>query len=203
MNNIWGILALVVAITFAPAINAAELTNTFIRGFGKDVGWLGLNKEQKFEVKIIDSVKDGCWTNSQSVKKAVESELKRSGYKLADEYVVGPIIVTIHSVGYAIDNRKSCIVSYELDIQRMLADKFSSVKHHLRSWIYASLWTRSDIINGPKNGINRKIKDNYVDLMQSFLTGIAAEKKAILEEIARVDYVSSEARAYWSNYRID
>ena len=203
MKIFLGILALVVAITFAPAINAAELTNTFIRGFGKDVGWLGLNKEQRFEVKIIDSVKDGCWTNSKSVKKAVESELQRSGYKLADEYVVGPIIVYIHSVGYAIDDRKSCIVSYELDIQRMLADKFSSVKHHLRSWVYASLWRRSDVINGPKKGINRKIKDIYVDLMQSFLTGIAAEKKAILEEIARVDYVSSEARAYWSNYKID
>ena len=203
MKNIRGILALVIAITFAPAINAAELTNTFIRGFEKDVGWLGLNKEQKFEVKIIDSVKDGCWTNSKSVKTAVESELKRSGYKLADEYVVGPIIVYIYSVGYAVDNRKSCIVSYELDIQRMLADNFSSVKHHLRSWVYASLWTRSGVMNGPKNGINRKLKDNYVDLMQSFLTGIAEEKKAILEEIARANYVSSAARAYWSNYKID
>ena len=203
MKNFWEILALVVAITFAPTINAAELTNTFIRGFGKDVGWLGLNKEQKFEVKIIDSVKDGCWTNAKSVKTAVESELKRSGYKLADEYVVGPIIVYIHSVGYAIDDRKSCIVSYELDIQRMLADKFSSVKHHLRSWVYASLWTRSGVMNGPKYGINREIKDNYVDLMQSFLSGIAAEKIAILEEIARVDYVSSEAKAYWSNYKVD
>jgi hypothetical protein len=203
MKNIWGILALVVTITFAPAVNAAELTNTFLRGFGKDVGWLGLNKQQKFEVKIIDSVKDGCWTNSKSVKTAIESELKRSGYKLADEYVVGPIIVTIRSVGYAVDDRKSCIVSYELDIQRMLTDNFSSVKHHLRSWVYASLWTRSGVMNGPKNGINRKLKDNYIDLIQSFLTGIAAEKKAILEEIARVDYVSSEARTYWSNYRID
>ncbi|MFA9420396.1 MAG: hypothetical protein ACERLB_09625 [Gammaproteobacteria bacterium] len=203
MKNTWGILALVVTITFSPAVNAAELTNTFIRGFGKDVGWLGLNKEHKFEVKIIDRVKDGCWTNSNSVKTAVESELKRSGYKLADEYVVEPVIVYIHSVGYAIDNRKSCIVSYELDIQRMLADNFSSVKHHLRSWVYASLWTQSGVMNGPKNGINRKLKDNYVDLMQSFLSGIAAEKKAILEEIARVDYVSSEARAYWSSYEID
>jgi len=203
MKNIWGILALVVAIAFAPAINAAELTNTFIRGFGIDVGWLGLNKEQKFEVKIIDSVKDGCWTNSKSVKKAVESELKRSGYQLADEYVVGPIIVYIHSVGYAVDDRKSCIVSYELDIQRMLADNFSSVKHHLRSWVYASLWTQSGVMNNPKNGINRKLKDNYVDLMQSFLAGISAEKEAILEEIARVDYVSSEAKDYWSNYKVD
>jgi hypothetical protein len=203
MKNIWGILALVVTITFAPAVNAAELTNTFLRGFGKDVGWLGLNKQQKFEVKIIDSVNDGCWTNSKSVKTAVESELKRSGYKLADGYVVGPIIVYIHSVGYAIDNRKSCIVSYKLDIQRMLTDNFSSVKHHLRSWVYAPLWTRSGVMNGPKNGINQKLKDNYVDLMQSFLTGIAAEKKAILEEIARANYVSSEARAYWSNYKID
>lgn len=203
MKNIWGILMLVVAIPFAPAINAAELTNTFIRGFGKDVGWLGLNKEQKFEVKIIDSVKDGCWTNAKSVKTALESELKRSGYKLADEYVVGPIIVYIYSVGYAVDNRKSCIVSYELDIQRMLSENFSSVKHHLRSWVYASLWTRSGVLNGPKNGINRKLKDNYVDLMQGFLTGIAAEKKAILEEIAGANYVSSEARTYWSNYKIE
>jgi len=201
MKPIWGIFALVVTISFAPVTTASESTETIV--WGEEVSWVHFVKGQEFYVRIFDSVKDGCWTNTKAVKTVVELELKRSGYKLTDEMSGYPILVNVGSTGYAINDGSGCVVAYELDIQRVVTDIFFSGQHKLKSFVPASIWANSGVMSGQKNNSNSRLKEKYVEMIQSFLIGIDAEQKTVLDAIAKNEDASPEAKAYWANYEID
>jgi len=51
--------------------------------------------------------------------------------------------------------------------------------------------------------MNERLKDKYVDLAQSFLNEIDVKRRAVLKEISESATLTPEAKAYWSNYKID
>jgi len=200
MRNYWKLFALVVTISLAPATKAEEITNTII--WENSSSWMNLNKGVEFQVKTLDSVKDGCWTNTKTVKTAVQTVLERSGYKIADEAVTFTFQIFLSSIGGEAGG-KLCAVTYDLEVRRRGSDEFSSSGHKITAVTNTPLWEFNGILTGSKNEMNERLKEKYVDLMQSFLNDIDVKRRAVLKEISESVNLTPEAKAYWSNYKIE
>ena len=200
MRNYWRLFALVVTISLAPATKAEEITNTII--WENSSSWMNLNKGVEFQVKTLDSVKDGCWTNTKTVKTAVQTVLERSGYKIADEAVTITFQIFLSSIGGEAGG-KLCAVTYDLEVRWRGSDEFSSSGHKITAITNTPLWEFNGILTGSKNEMNERLKEKYVDLAQSFLNEIDVKRRAVLKEISESATLTPEAKAYWSNYKID
>ncbi len=128
MRYYWRLFALVVTITFAPVTQAQDSTNTII--WENSSSWMKLNKGVEFRVKTLDSVKDGCWTNAETVKTAVQTVLKLGGYKIADEAVTVTFQIFLSSIGGKA-GAGLCAVTYDLEVQWRGSDEFSSSGHKI------------------------------------------------------------------------
>ena len=200
MRNYRKLFALVVTISLAPATKAEEITNTII--WENSSSWMNLNKGVEFQVKTFDSVKDGCWTNANTVKTAVQTVLERSGYKIADEAVTFTFQIFLSSIGGEAGG-KLCAVTYDLEVRWRGSDEFNSSGHKITAITNTPLWEFNGILTGSKNEMNERLKEKYVDLMQSFLNDIDVKRRAVLKEINESATLTPEARAYWSNYKIE
>ncbi len=200
MKKIWRLLALVVTITFAPVTQAQETTNTII--WENSSSWLKLNKGVEFRVKTLDSVKDGCWTNAKTVKTAVQMVVERSGYQIADEAVTVTFQLFLSSIGGEAGGGL-CAVTYDLEVRWRGSDEFSSSGHKITAITNTPLWEFNGILTGSKSEMNERLKEKYVDLVQSFLNDIDVKRRAVLKEISESVNLTPEAKAYWSNYKIE
>ncbi len=200
MRNYWRLLTLVVTISLAPATRAEEITNTII--WENSSSWMKLNKGVEFLVKTLDSVKDGCWTNAKTVKTAVQTVLERSGYKIADEAVTDTFQIFLSSIGGKA-SEELCAVTYDLEVQWRGSDEFNSSGHKITAITNTPLWEFNGILTGSKNDMNERLKEKYVDLTQSFINEIDLKRRAVLKEISESVTLTPEAKAYWSNYKID
>lgn len=200
MKNYWGLLALVTTISFAPATRAEEITNTII--WENSSSWLKLNKGVEFRVMTVDNVKDGCWTNAKTVKTAVQTVLERSGYKIADEAATVTFQIFLSSIGGKAGGGL-CAVTYDLGVRWRGSDEFNSRGHKITAITNTPLWEFNGILTGSKNEMNERLKEKYVDLVQSFLNEIDVKRRAVLKEISESTTLTPEAKAYWSNYKID
>jgi len=200
MEKIWRILSLVVTITFAPVTQAQETTNTII--WENSSSWMKLNKGVEFRVKTFDSVKDGCWTNAKIVKTAVQTVLEENGYKIADEAVTVTFQIFLSSIGGEAGGGL-CAVTYDLEVRWRGSDEFNSSGHKITAITNTPLWEFNGILTGSKNEMNERLKEKYVDLVQSFINQIDVKRRAVLKEISESATLTPEAKAYWSNYKID
>ena len=200
MRNYWKLFALLVTISLAPATKAEEITNTII--WENSSSWMNLNKGVEFQVKTLDSVKDGCWTNANTVKTAVQAVLERGGYKIADEAVTFTFQIFLSSIGGEAGGGL-CAVTYDLEVRWRGSDEFSSSGHKITAVTNTPLWEFNGILTGSKNEMNERLKEKYVDLMQSFLNDIDVKRRAVLKEISESVNLTPEAKAYWSNYKIE
>jgi len=200
MRYYWGLLGLAVTICLAPATRAEEITNTII--WENSSSWMKLNKGVEFRVKTLDSVKDGCWTNSKTVKTAVQKVLERSGYKIADEAVTVTFQIFLSSIGGEAGGGL-CAVAYDLGVRWRGSDEFSSSGHKITAITSTPLWEFNGILTGSKNEMNERLEEKYVDLVQSFINEIDVNRRAVLKEISESATLTPEAKAYWSNYKID
>jgi hypothetical protein len=201
MTNYWRLLALVVTISLAPATKAEEITNTII--WENSSSWMELNKGVEIRVEYSDGVKDGCWINAKTVKTAVELELKRSGYNITQEAEIAKFHIFLTSFGGDVFSEGSCAVAYDLGVWWWNKDEFSSNEHKITAYVNTPLWKSGGMLTGPKNGMNGRLKEKYVDLVQNFLNGIDVKRRAVLKEISESVTLTPEAKAYWSNYKID
>jgi len=82
-------------------------------------------------------------------------------------------------------------------------DEFSSNEQKITAYVNTPLWDSEGMLTGPKNGMNGRLKEKYVDLVHNFLNGIDVKRRAVLKEINESVTLTPEAKAYWSNYKID
>ena len=200
MRYYWRLFALVVTITFAPVTLAQESTNTII--WENSSSWMKLNKGVEFRVKTLDNVKDGCWTNAKTVKTAVQTVLEQSGYKIADEAVTVTFQIFLSSIGGK-SGGEMCAVAYDLKVGWRGSDEFSSSGHKITAIVNTPLWEFNGILTGSKKEMNGRLKEKYVDLVQSFINEIDVKRRAVLKEISESATLTPEAKAYWSNYNLD
>ncbi len=134
---------------------------------------------------IRDQVRDGCWTNSNAVKTAVELELKRSNYTVATDatprfYFGIEIIVT----GYEMNSRNTCVVHSRINF-------FSSADQSIflpgGNEVYArrpqSIDSTERILHGPKEGMNSRLREEYIEVVQMFLNSIDTKQKEVINEV--------------------
>jgi hypothetical protein len=202
MKTIWGILALVVTIIVAPPTKGefTPISDTYI--WGPDVRWLKLDKNTEFSVTISDQVSGGCWTNIKAVKTAVELELKRSGYNLAVEGPEFSTKIFMTSLGYEM-GEQYCVATYSMKVLGGAIGYFNESGHSVKSAVNAWLWTSDGILSVGKSEMNSRLKNAYVEMIQSFLIIIDAKKKAALKAVKATARISPEAKDFWSNYKLD
>lgn len=194
-------LALIILCAFSTIVKAEEtISKTEVWANAR---WLLFNKENEVEVIISDQVEDGCWTNSKSVKTVVELELKRSGYKLADENTMFSKRFYLTSLGYEASG--TCIVTYRIELWWMINDEYFFNGHKTNSYINTQAWASYGVLSGPKNGINTRIKESYVEIIQSFLIKIDQIRNDTLEVIKEAADISKDESsiAFWSSYNLD
>ncbi|MAL79112.1 MAG: hypothetical protein CMN55_08370 [Sneathiella sp.] len=183
---------------------AEYLSETY--AWGADVEWLMISSDNLFNVIIDDGVKDGCWTNSDAVKTAVELELKRSGYNIAniEEERFRARNVFISGIGYSLkvgDVETGCVVSYELYVSGYKQEMFFSDGHLAKGGGIGALWSQSGLISGNKASFDARLKEEFVNLIQKFLIAIDVRRKEALEAIR--NEAEGEAKKFWDNYKLD
>ena len=201
MKTIWGIFALVVTITVAPPTKGEYIPNSDTYIWGPDVRWLNLDKNTEFSLTISDQVSGGCWTNIKAVKTAVEVELKRSGYNLAVEGPEFSTKIFMTSLGYEM-GEQYCVATYSMKVLGGAVGYFNESGHRVKSAVNAWLWTSDGILSDVKSQMNSRLKNAYVEMIQSFLSIIDAKQKAALKAVKATSSISPEAKEFWSNYKL-
>lgn len=165
----------------------------------KNLEWLKVHKNSDFIVRISDQVTDGCWTNSEATKIAVELELKRSGFNVVKEIELKTIAFELSSVGYSVGNTNLCIVNYNFNANAIMENIYVLSGHEISSFNYGSFWERRGILSGPKQSMSDQIKTAYVETMQAFLIDIDEKQDSLFREIYKRSN-SSEAKEFWGQF---
>jgi hypothetical protein len=182
---------------FANAGVAAEFkSETFL--WGGNARWLSITNNSTFKVNVSDQVTDGCWTNSTSVKTAVELELKRSGFKLATDKDSFSYRINLNTLGF--EKAGICVTSYKMEMLWLGLDYVVFDGHRVTSLGNRIFWRRSGIYTGGKNIISGGLKETYVNIIQEFLVDIDKKKKENLDNILEVSKKDAKAKAYWEKF---
>ena len=172
-------------------------SKTFTSIYDQNLGWLHISRENtKFEVFVDDQVSGGCWKKSKAAKNAVELEIKRSGYKIADDSSFLPNQIILFALGYK-TKADLCIVSHKMLIMRPIFDRYQQDNHTLTSLSYTKLWDKSGILSGGEQYANIDLKEQFVENIQAFLLEIEKSKIDIYGAITKSFEVKPEAVKYW------
>jgi hypothetical protein len=182
--------------------------------------FLWLRKGALFNVSVDDGVTDGCWTNADSVKTAVELELQRSGFDIAekkdDDLVISQFDVLLETLGFSFistDNKKlGCVGHYKLSVDSAGKSEFifNSNGHHLVYDGNNILWMESGLV--VSSNLNKPFMDGFIDFIKSFLVDtdkikidVVSEARANAEKVPVEvrDLLESSAQAYWNAYKLD
>lgn len=158
--------------------------------------YLNFRPGSYFNVKIIGKVEDDCWPNARASLIAVELELKRSGYKIGNR---GTKMYLIRNGFEPVPGL--CVMSYQLDIDAYLQASFYAGSHVARTNFRSTLWSEGGLVSTPKSNVPSYMKEQYVELVQSFISYIDFEKERTLESIRRA--AKGDEKIYWDKYELD
>lgn len=195
--TIWAVLALVISTT---SVSAQEFDTKTSYG-GPAASWLRIDSDAEFTIGVGDGVTHGCWRNAKAIKSAIALELTRSSYKVIEESSLNSFDIWISGTGSEIVNG-TCVVAYELLVYRHIIDRFIADNHRLSSIVPAIMWRGGGVRWASKGEINQHLKEGYVNLIQEFLIGIPGKQKEALKNIGEFSAASSEAKTYWSNFKV-
>ena len=106
----------------------------------------------------MDKVGDGCWTNIGAVKTAVELEIKRSGFKLADDKYIFPTNVSIVSIGGKLSDN-SCVATLRIEVWGpVVFEEFISDGNKINFIGQSILWQKEGVVIGGKKSTQCKPK---------------------------------------------
>lgn len=149
--------------------------------FENDASWLGIG-EYSFRVFVDDQVGDGCWKYPDATKNALELELKRSGIGVAG--TDAPYLHTAKAISVGYKTKSGlCVVSYRLEVTGSGSDFFVRDGHRITSFVTRQIWNSSGVMTGPDSDMSSRIKESYVNAIQSFLNTIESKKMSVIEEV--------------------
>lgn len=158
--------------------------------------WITVAREQRVKVRILDGVKDGCWTNSQASKTAVELELIRSGFKL-DERAAA--ILTLTAAGYKTQGMDQCVVSASLtlsvpDLNETRADG----RRLIGITTYKTLYSTGAVMTNTVSDTGDQLKGLFVDFSRALLVHYAKQVQEITEALQA--HENKADAAFWLNW---
>ncbi len=176
------------------------LTCVFSSAFGQDVlpirtdiGWLEARLRKKISVNLVDSVKGGCWSNSNTAKTAVSLELVRSGYVVAENEAAQ---VLMWATGYNSGNR-GCVSSYGFSFQIYGNEQRSAFSEAgvlpLQSYHTRNLFERSGVMTGPGD-LSDRLATEFQSISQEFLVTVSTQNDALQSEILALN---EPHKSYW------
>jgi hypothetical protein len=186
MRHITVFSILLTLVLIASRANALEPTNMTIDFNSQSLGWLEVTRGgiwNQMRVTINDQVSDGCWKSPQTSKTAAELELKRSKYGVSEntnDKLDNLVVLT--ALGYAL-NTQVCVVSLETSLVATVTEnKSTRGDHELQNMRRSTIWDRKALISGPKSSMNSRIKETFINHIQSFLNSVDSIKKAIISK---------------------
>ncbi len=194
------ILSVVLALVVTTGQVWAGETESYISN--ETPSWLSLSKENPISVHIRDRVSDGCWTNSKAVKNAVELELTRSNYTVSESSKDAWYTITIFGMGGEV-NDDFCAISWRIYIVRYANIQHQFGDHQLDEAIPVAIWSLSGMFWNDKSKTSQMMKRVFVESIQEFLVEVPKAQREALKQVLESEYTSSEAKAYWSKFKID
>jgi len=164
--------------------------------FNKKLGPLKVLPGRFISVTIDDQVTDGCWTNTEASRMAVQSELKRSGYKAEGEIPAGYIYL---SAAGRRASENTCAVNIIFIVNTVMMDSHVVKGHQVTAIDNHIMWIRSILVVMSKANMSEKIKVGFVKMAQMFLADIDRNRKVLLEDIT--ENARDVAKAFWSTYK--
>ena len=164
--------------------------------FNKNLGPLKVLPGRFISVAIDDQVTDGCWTNAEATRMAVQSELKRSGYQAEGEIPAGYIYL---SAAGRKTSEQTCAVNIIFIVNTVVTDSHVVKGHRVVAIDNHIMWIRSILIVTSKANISERIKIGFVKMAQMFLTDVDRNRKLVLEDIAK--HAGDVAKTFWSTYK--
>ena len=165
--------------------------------FNKNLGPLKVLPGKFIAVTIDDQVADGCWTNAEATRIAVQSELKRSGYQAEGEIPAG--YINLSAAGRRAGEH-SCAVNIIFIVNTVVTDSHAVEGHQVTAIDNHIMWIRSILIVTSKTNISEKIKIGFVKMAQMFLADIERNRKLLLEDITK--NAGDVAKTFWSTYKL-
>ena len=193
------VLRYVVVLLFALVIAchsyaAGPLASTVI--YNKNLLPLKIMPGKFIAVSIDDHVADGCWTNAEATRAAVQAELKRNGYGV--EGAIPAAYMSLSAAGREA-SKDICAVNIIVIVKTVVMDSHSVDGHAVTAIDNHIMWIRSMLVATPKAHIAGRIKNRFVKLAQMFLSDIGRERQPLLDEITR--HAEGAAHAFWSSYK--
>lgn len=160
-----------------------------------DIGWYRITETNSYDVAISNGVDDQCWTGEAPTKTAVELEIKRSNLPVKSDALI-PVLISLNSIGYAL-NSSSCVVTHELTVSIPDIEERNQEGYKLSSIQYRQLWKDNGVMSGAKADINFRLKEQYVQSIQSFLNEIDVRQNSVLAEIQSSEQASDTVKSFW------
>ena len=165
--------------------------------FNKSLGPLKVAPGKFVSVAIDDQVTDGCWTNAEATRIAVQLELKRSGYQAEGKIPAGYIYLS--AAGHK-TSEDTCAVNIIFIVNTVVTDSHVVAGHQVTAIDNHIMWVRSILIVTSKANMSEKIKVGFVKMAQMFLTDIGRNRKLLLEDITK--NAGDAAKTFWSTYKL-
>lgn len=191
--RLFGLFALIIGTFFVNVANAQEAQTYAYAG---DLRWMDINSETTFNVKVLDDVKDGCWTSASATKTGVELELQRSNYTLDEKNA--NYTVYIYGLGYG-TKAGLCVVNYSIEVWGIDVSERHIEGNNLMSFFNSRLWRDNGVMSQGKVGVSNSLKEYYIEMIQSFLVNVGREKQRIKDKIVETGF--GDSKEFWANYK--
>ena len=123
-------------------------------------------------LSIGDQVSDGCLPNPAAIKDAWEVELRRLGFQMGS-VTDSSYDFQITVFGFAI-NDYDCVVSVESLVHSPGSSVTLPSGNSVRGTIL--LWTKLDMLTGPKTSMQNRIRDKARDHVNAFFLKVSQAK---------------------------
>lgn len=129
-------------------------------------------------------------------------ELTRSNYTVVEVAEASWYKIVIFGIGSEV-NDDFCTISWEFHIARWVILPHLMDDHSLKENIPLAIWDRSGLFWDDKSNTNQIMKRIIVESVQEFLVEVPKAQRDALKKVLESEYTSSEAKAYWSKFKID
>ena len=163
-----------------------------------DTGYASVYEGANIRVLIDNQSEDSCWSNDNIAKTAVELELKRSGFTTKDEF--SSLSAVLKVLAYETSST-TCVASFHTDINIMFVEKRfeNDSPEPIKSFLSRTLWSTTGVLSGAKSQQNQRLKETFIENIQSFLNQYNDRKEELLEEILADEDALETTRQFWKN----
>ncbi len=180
-------------------VSVAKAEDGNSAGIYGNLNWFRIGTSRPIRLETNDQISDGCWTSVVATQNTVKLELQRSNIEFTDAEEVSATYLMLNAIGYE-TNDYSCVAYISLIASSFLMETTEVGNEKLLSGDFPVFWQSGALLSGSKSGMANRIKNKAVELTQSFILSISAERKRIRNELENDANLTKAQKVLWDSY---